>query len=433
MGRIESTHGERSAKSLADIVLYACAKGKEMRDLAEQKPLPWPHDLRQCSHLVWDFWCALLLSIYRPMPLRELFHFVEQDLGRARVSDKPRRARVQCPEVGPSYWRDRQAEKQIYLTRLPDGLSLRRPGRVGPLGILPDEVLRDLENAGNGRVDFAAFWAGIKAGAERDADRELFELASLLEWVHTLYANNQKGQIVSRMKERLKNEALSGPLRALILTWLIPYSNPDDDEIRTYYLVALVQTLYLHELDSFLEAGALAAIGLYLRRAEAAEDVNNANHLLSCAGTMHRKCHLRLISMGNCVSAVGCRMKLAKCPHGIVEVNKGVADLKSFALEIPDQHFAKRFLLEMDVLTLLTMEAGASLAGQAQNGACVCGGLAASPGQICDSERFENVSHAWTTFQAAAPEAAARIQDRCMNVSVPQSAVCRRIFGLVGS
>ena len=127
--------------------------------------------------------------------------------------------------------------------------------------------------------------------------------------------------------------------------------------------------------------------GLYLRRAEAAEDVNNANHLLSRAGTMHRKCHLRLISMGNCVSAVGCRMKLAKCPHGIVEVNKGVADLKTFALEIPDQHFAKRFLLEMDVLTLLTMEAGASLAGQAQNGACVCGGLAASPGQICDSER----------------------------------------------
>ena len=80
--------------------------------------------------------------------------------------------------------------------------------------------------------------------------------------MHLLYAKNQKDQMVSRMKQkdRLKNEALSGPLRALTLTWLVPYGNPDDDEIRTY-LMALVQTLYLYELDYFLEAGALAAIG----------------------------------------------------------------------------------------------------------------------------------------------------------------------------
>eukprot|EP00435_Cladocopium_sp_Y103_P033519 s30_g8.t1 len=427
--------GEASAKSLADIVLYACAKGRRILDLSEQRPLPWPHDLRKCSHLVCDFWFALLLSIYRPMPLRDLFHFVEQHLGLARVGDESWKAMVQCPVVDGGYWRDRTAEKHTYLTRLPDGLTLKKPGRVDASGILPDETLRDLENDGNGPVDFAAFWGGIKVRAERDAESELLELASLLEEMHLLYAKNRKDQMVSRMKQkdRLKNEALSGPLRALTLTWLVPYGNPDDDEIRTY-LVALVQTLYLYELDSFLEAGALAAIGLYLRRAQTAEDLNNANHLLSRAGTIHRKCHLRVISMGNCVSAVGCRMKSAKCPHGIVEVNKGLAALKPLALEIPDQHFTKRFLLEMDVLTLLTMEIGASLVEHAQNGSCVCGGPATSPDPICHLERLENVSDDWSIFQAAAPEAAARIQHRPATFRfaiLPSAFYCHSPFAMV--
>ena len=81
-------------------------------------------------------------------------------------------------------------------------------------------------------------------------------------------------------------------------------------------------------------------------------------------------------------------MKSTKCPHGICEVNKGLAALKPFALEIPDQHFTKRFLLEMDVLTLLAMEAGASLVEHAQNGTCGCGSPAASPDPICHSERL---------------------------------------------
>ena len=345
-----------------------------------------------------NLWWFHPLDIFRPLPLLELFKYIGS-LGQERVDSKKAGELVQRPRLDPGLWKTSTAEKNIFLTKLPDGVALLRLKRCDCTGDLPEEDLLDCFE-GPIQPDFVSYWNVFLANTDPSHESRLVQVQFLKE-VNRLYEQQKRDDITHLTLTKLGDQKEDGPLRAIILSWLIASSPPSHETIG--FVSLLLQTLCLNELDTFVEATALVSIGIALSKYHDEEKLNNANHLLSLGATMHRKCGMPHPSIMNCLSAVRCRALVAKHAQQVHDAIEGLENLQCYVPRIPSPAI-EPVQLEIDMLKLVYKER----AGQTVSAA--------------------TVAPRWHCFRARQSFRAQRIETRCLNVSASDSSVCSELF-----